>query len=291
MLHFVLYLLFCCCCLNDALLLQARSGGFPKFPVESCGVRGVPWTPEREARVVGGQIPPYGAIPWQVQLRRGGEHQCGGALLSNRLVLTVAHCWTEGLVAVAGSLAIPGRSSAEQSVRVERAVPHPEFRKYGPYSNDIALLVLSEPGIQIGPLSRPACLSLRTPPAGTWCEVSGWGATDPSYPDQISPSLRAAVVPLLSLDICRKEGIYGGRQQPILDSMVCAGRLNGGVDACGGDSGGPLVCEINGRMELTGLVSWGDGCAKRDRPGVYTRISNYISWIKQVAKHYGVDYQ
>ncbi|KAK4873689.1 hypothetical protein RN001_013049 [Aquatica leii] len=277
--------------LHGALLLQGRSGGFPKFPlVESCGVRAVTWTPRREARVVGGQVPPYGAIPWQVQLRRGREHQCGGALLSSRLVLTVAHCWTDGLVAVTGSYDY-SRASGEQSVRVEKAIPHPEFRKYGPYSNDIALLVLSEPGIQIGPLSRPACLSQESPPAGTWCEVSGWGATDPSYPDQISPTLKAAVVPLLSLDTCRKDGIYGGRQQPILDSMVCAGKLHGGVDACGGDSGGPLVCEVNGRMELTGLVSWGDGCAKRHRPGVYTRISNYIPWIKEVADHYGVDYQ
>lgn len=278
------------CCSLGVWALQARSGGYPKFPAETCGTRAVPWYPEREPRVVGGQEPPYGAVPWQVQLRRGKDHQCGGALLSSRLVLTVAHCWAEGLIAVAGAHNFPGTASQEQIARVERAVPHPEFRKYGPYSNDIALLLLSEPGLQLGPYARPACLSGRSPPSGTWCEVSGWGARDPAEPDKLSSTLRSAAVPLLSLETCRRDGVYGGRQQPILDSMVCAGRLSGGVDACGGDSGGPLVCERDGRMELTGLVSWGDGCAKRDRPGVYTRVANYLSWIQQVARHFGIDY-
>lgn len=98
-----------------------------------------------------------------------------------------------------------------------------------------------------------------TPPPGTWCEVSGWGATDPLIPDKLSDVLRSAAVPLLSMDICRQENVYGGqfRRQPILDTMICAGQLKGGVDACGGDSGGPLVCQngSNGRAQLVGRVN------------------------------------
>lgn len=86
----------------------ARSGGFPKFPAPSCGSRGVTWRPERSPRVVGGEVPPYGAVPWLVDLRRGLEHHCGGAIVSRRLVLTAAHCYTEGLVAVAGAHGPPG---------------------------------------------------------------------------------------------------------------------------------------------------------------------------------------
>lgn len=61
--------------------------------------------------------------------------------------------------------------------------------------------------------------------------------------------LRAAYVPLLDLETCRHDDIYGGRHQFILDSMLCAGSLEGGVDACGGDSGGPLACQINGKKK------------------------------------------
>jgi hypothetical protein len=66
----------------------------------------------------------------------------------------------------------------------------------------------------------------------------------------LSQVLQVAAVPLLDLDTCRRADVYGGRRQSILDSMLCAGRLEGGVDACGGDSGGPLACEINGKKWL-----------------------------------------
>lgn len=268
-----------------------RSGGHPKFPLgvpgPACGSRPVAWSPQREPRIIGGEVPPYGAVPWQVDVRAEGKHRCGGTIVSHRLVLTAAHCVTEEMVVSTGrhNQAAP----YEQLLHVLKAVSHEDFRKYGPYSNDIALLLLDAPGFGYNPVVQPACLTTKTPRPGTWCEVSGWGTVDPLDPERLSPVLRSAAVPLLSLDLCRKDGIYGGRQQAILDTMLCAGRLKGGVDACGGDSGGPLVCNVDGRMELTGIVSWGDGCAKKDRPGVYTRISSYISWIKAAAAEMGMD--
>ena len=69
---------------------------------------------------------------------------------------------------------------------------------------------------------------------------------------------------------------YEGR---ITHSMVCAGYPEGGKDSCTGDSGGPLVCYENKRAVLAGVVSWGDSCAKPEKPGVYSRVTHVLNWI------------
>nr|CAI5819923.1 unnamed protein product [Callosobruchus analis] len=279
----------------------AYASGFPKFPFDlrttedgggaaagsKCGARGLQWRPNREPRVIGGEVAPPGAVPWQIDLRlQDNTHQCGGALISSRLILTAAHCYSEGLKAVAGAHGPPGSSPYEQVLKVERFLPHPDFRKLGPYSHDLALLLVPEPGFRLNKFISPACLSKdhSASQPGTWCEVSGWGAVDPDDAEVLSPVLKVAAVPVVPLDICRKKTFYGGRTQQILDSMLCAGYLKGGVDACGGDSGGPLMCEQDGRWEVVGIVSWGDGCAKKNKPGVYTRVSSFDGWIKQSAR-------
>lgn len=185
---------------------------------------------------------------------------------------------------------VTGTSPHEQVLPIEKFIPHPDFRKLGPYSHDLAILLITDPGFKYNDLVKPVCFSYDDPPPGTWCEVSGWGAYDPSKDDMLSPTLKAAAVPVLSLDTCRNSDIYGGKQQQILDSMLCAGHLKGGIDSCGGDSGGPLVCEKDGRLELSGIVSWGDGCAKKNRPGVYTRVSSFLPWIKEVVLQMGLKF-
>ena len=83
------------------------------------------------------------------------------------------------------------------------------------------------------------------------------------------------MVPTITNDDCNI--YYKGR---ILHSMVCAGYPDvGDKDSCQGDSGGPLVCDENGRAVLAGVVSWGDSCAKPDKPGVYSRVTYVLNWI------------
>merc|ERR1712136_670817 len=74
----------------------------------------------------------------------------------------------------------------------------------------------------------------------------------------------------------------------VYDTNICAGYEAGGVDACQGDSGGPLVCyqQDDTNWVLHGITSWGDGCAKARKPGVYTRVSKYISWINKTTKDF-----
>jgi transmembrane serine protease 11D len=76
--------------------------------------------------------------------------------------------------------------------------------------------------------------------------------------------------------VCNERDSYDGG---ILPSMFCAGKMEGGVDSCQGDSGGPGSAIINGRTTLVGVVSWGDGCARRLKYGVYSRISTAAEWI------------
>uniref|UniRef100_A0A8D2ZG86 trypsin n=1 Tax=Scophthalmus maximus TaxID=52904 RepID=A0A8D2ZG86_SCOMX len=87
------------------------------------------------------------------------------------------------------------------------------------------------------------------------------------YPDK----LQCMDVPLLSNDIC-----FNAYPFQITENMICAGYLEGGKDSCQRDSWGPMMCG----GELQGVVSWGHGCALRKKPGVYTKVCNYTSWIR-----------
>ena len=76
--------------------------------------------------------------------------------------------------------------------------------------------------------------------------------------------------------------IYG--KDKISTGMFCAGDLQGETDACQGDSGGPAVGLIQGRATLLGITSWGYGCGRPNKPGVYTKVREYFKWIKDTTR-------
>ncbi|XP_031752036.1 transmembrane protease serine 2-like [Xenopus tropicalis] len=110
--------------------------------------------------------------------------------------------------------------------------------------------------------------------AGTASWISGWGSTYEG--GSASPYLQYAAVPLIDSNVCNLTNAYNGQ---ITASMICAGYLSGGVDTCQGDSGGPLVTQTNSTWWLVGDTSWGDGCARANKPGVYGNMATFLDWI------------
>ncbi|XP_020778405.2 testisin-like [Boleophthalmus pectinirostris] len=140
----------------------------------------------------------------------------------------------------------------------------------------MCLLHLSAPVI-FKPHIQPLCLGAHGSrfPSGFPSWVAGWGALNESgySPD----SLQEVELPIVGLNECRcLNEVY------VPEKTICAGRREGGVDSCFGDSGGPQVVRMNSIWVQVGVVSFGEGCARPERPGVYALVPAYQEWISQV---------
>lgn len=158
-------------------------------------------------------------------------------------------------------------------------VIHPGYNKSSSDS-DLALLKLHRP-VKLGLFVVPICLPAqnssftRTMAAIRHSTVSGWGRLSQSGP--AATLLQRLVLPRVPLQECRLH-----TKLNITRNMLCAGLKTGGQDACEGDSGGPLVTRYKKTWFLTGVVSWGKGCANENLYGVYTRVTNFLNWIEDI---------
>ncbi|GCB70863.1 hypothetical protein scyTo_0001394 [Scyliorhinus torazame] len=124
---------------------------------------------------------------------------------------------------------------------------------------------------------RTICLPDVALPLTSECYIAGWGTTETG---NSSKYLLDASVKLISQRACNKEISYNG---VIDETMTCAGNLEQGkVDSCQGDSGGPLSCVANGHYQVYGIVSWGDRCGVKNKPGVYARVVTFVNWIQEI---------
>lgn len=151
-----------------------------------------------------------------------------------------------------------------------------EMYRYPEHDYDIALVKLSKQ-VEFTSNIHRVCLPepSQTFPYNIYAVITGWGALTNDGPTP--NALQEATVKLIDSDTCNRKEVYDGDITP---RMLCAGYLEGGVDACQGDSGGPLVTPDSRLMwYLVGIVSWGDECAKPNKPGVYTRVTYFRDWI------------
>nr|XP_057937569.1 transmembrane protease serine 3 isoform X2 [Doryrhamphus excisus] len=259
---------------------QCTSGKVTTLKCLECGFR-----PKYTTRIVGGNLSRPGQFPWQVSLHFSSEHLCGGSIITSLWILTAAHCvfgftdpsmWTVHV----GRTEQPVHGA--QSLAVEQIIFHTRYRPKG-LDYDIALMKLAKPLVFNG-FVEPICLPNYGEEfeEGTMCWISGWGATEDE--GETSVFLRSAMVPILSTKTCNQPEVYQGLISPW---MICAGYLEGGTDSCQGDSGGPLACEGASVWKLVGATSWGIGCAIRNKPGVYTRITHSLSWLRQQMEREG----
>ena len=234
-------------------------------------------------RVIGGNPIEITAAPWQVLLRINGTTQCGGAIISETWLLTAAHCVSgvsaarvEAYVGVTDQ----NRLTRDHLAQVNQVIVNPNWNS-STYSSDLALLGLAAPlafSASVQPVALPLVQDANTwPAASEQATISGWGSTTTSGPS--SAILRAATVQILSAPTEAKCGEYGSSYVP--GNHVCAGMPQGGVDACQGDSGGPLTVAYNGTPVLAGIVSSGSGCADPKYPGLYSRVTSFLPWLRQ----------
>uniref|UniRef100_A0A3B4Y4B4 Vitamin K-dependent protein C n=1 Tax=Seriola lalandi dorsalis TaxID=1841481 RepID=A0A3B4Y4B4_SERLL len=115
---------------------------------------------------------------------------------------------------------------------------------------------------------------------GTMTVVTGWGNTDVES-KTFSSALNVIKIPLVSRSVCTQQMFNN-----VSDNVLCAGFLGQSMDACEGDSGGPMVTLYQDTWFLIGLVSWGEGCGRKDKVGIYTKVSNYNDWISRVREEW-----
>ncbi|XP_044269223.1 trypsin-1-like [Tribolium madens] len=277
------------------IMLICGINAFNNFADVNCGHKPT----RREGKIVGGTTADKGEFPWLVSITRRGGHFCGGTLISNRFILTAGHCLCTGIgtdtvkpTHIKVTIAqhdLTNKSSDAYEMTLKAISIHPDYT-CGKVKDDIAILELDNKLVWSDSVS-PACLAASSheddykPIDNLPAVVAGWGWTnEDSSKGGRAKVLQKAKVNVIETEKCRQWFQSQGKKTKIQNTQICAGHEQGGIDACWADSGGPLMIETGtvDQMMVVGVVSTGIGCARPFLPGLYTRISEYIPWVREI---------
>ncbi|XP_021693939.1 serine protease persephone [Aedes aegypti] len=233
------------------------------------------------------------------EIKDGYDYRCGASLISPNFLLTAAHCIPRQgrpVVALLGTASLNSMNGV--TVKIKEFYPHPEYRASRSY-NDIALVelekrLLNEPDV------NPICVRSDTEDLSSDVVLTaeGFGIIDVDK-QMRSPQMMKVNLTTVALSKCNESFaannlLTNNRRLPqgIIDTQYCAtGRENIITkqvgDTCQGDSGGPLQIVVDGKFQLVGVTSFGNGCGS-NTPSVYTRVAKYIDWIEQIVWPTGV---
>jgi trypsin len=228
--------------------------------------------------IVGGTEAAPGEFPFIVSLHESGGHVCGGSLIKKNWVLTAGHC-VSGIRINTVYIGLHDQKSKgnAEAITPKKIIRHPQYNT-GTTDYDYALIELSKDST-FTPVeyNTDEIVISDDPGKQITSTTAGWGETNVRG---AADRLQRVDVPLATTALCEKG--YPGN---ITDRMICAGFTTGKFDACFGDSGGPLLVKDanTGANVLVGIVSWGEGCARPNKLGVYSKVNAVAEWIKTTA--------
>ncbi|CAK9294624.1 unnamed protein product [Gordionus sp. m RMFG-2023] len=231
--------------------------------------------PQRVANIIHGTTASPHTWPWQVALLKYGKLKCGGSMISQRWIVTAAHCVERGYKndfrILVGSHNLLDRDDGSEIIEIAGIHIHPDWNRKI-LKNDIALIKLKKP-IKFNKKIQPICLPIMhyNVKGGAQCHATGWGLTENGR----TKTLQQTCLSVSGEAECLKYNRF-----PKERHTVCS--QSQGTNVCFGDSGGPLMCSVDGRWTLVGISSFVHGTCYGT--SFFTKVAAYADFIKNTLK-------
>ncbi|KAF6094085.1 granzyme M [Phyllostomus discolor] len=232
-----------------------------------------------EAHIIGGHEAVPHSRPYMVLLQKDdGAYVCGAVLVNRWWVLTAAHCIIHPTEQLRLRLGLHKFEDNVLSLKVKKAVLHPDYKPHPALLNDLALLKM-ECKVTFNRTVKALGLPRKhqAVATGAKCSVAGWGQTQPGHR---AKALKELDMRVLDARMCNNSRFWNGDITP---NMICLEANSKNEGPCKGDSGGPLVCC---KGQVAGILSFSSKtCTNVFKPPVATAVAPYVSWIKKIIKY------